>query len=181
MKPTEKEKEEFIAVLKCFGMFEPLSQYKVICPFHGDKNPSMLINLDEASFYCFGCGVKGSTFELVKLQYPSYNTFNIVRAIKAMASGKDGENKQKTNILQIAPKVLNMQAVRDYYFNLPKVNWYSKEIDVEAKQYMKKLPRLSRSSLNFFKKNFLFESFSNRTEQFHFFFNCSTDCFETWF
>ena len=70
MKPTEKEKEEFIAVLKCFGMFEPLSQYKVICPFHGDKNPSMLINLDEASFYCFGCGVKGSTFELVKLQYP---------------------------------------------------------------------------------------------------------------
>ena len=138
MKPTEKEKEEFIAVLKCFGMFEPLSQYKVICPFHGDKNPSMLINLDEASFYCFGCGVKGSTFELVKLQYPSYNTFNIVRAIKAMASGKDGENKQKTNILQIAPKVLNMQAVRDYYFNLPKVNWYSKEVDAEAKQYMKK-------------------------------------------
>ena len=48
---TEKEKEEFIAVLKHYGMFEPLSQYKVLCPLHGDKNPSMLVNLEEAKFF----------------------------------------------------------------------------------------------------------------------------------
>ena len=51
MAATDKEREEFIAVLKHFSMFQPLSQYKVLCPFHGDKNPSMLINLDEAKYF----------------------------------------------------------------------------------------------------------------------------------
>lgn len=129
---SEVRRDEFISVLKHFDMFEPLSSYKVICPFHGDKNPSMLINLDESNFYCFGCGVKGSTNELVKLFHPDYNDFEIVHCIKKICNNKEQGIERK--IIQVKEKKLNMQAVRDYFFNLPKVNWY-KTVD-PVKQYM---------------------------------------------
>lgn len=132
---SDERKEEFISVLKHFDMFEPLSSYKVVCPFHGDKNPSMLINLDEASFYCFGCGAHGGAYELIKQFYPSYNQFEIVRCAKRISGNKES-NKKERKIIQVAEKKLNMDAVRDYYYNLPKVNWY--KVDDPAKEYMKK-------------------------------------------
>lgn len=131
---SDEIRDEFIAVLKHFDMFEPLSSYKVVCPFHGDKNPSMLINLDDAKFYCFGCGQKGSSFELVKQFYPSYSDFEVVRCIKRIAGNK--EKKVEKRIIHVAEKKLNMPAVRDYFYNLPKVNWYKADKDV--KSYMKK-------------------------------------------
>ena len=133
---TDKDREEFIAVLKYYGLFEPLSQYKVVCPFHKDKNPSMLINLDECKFFCFGCQAHGTTFDFIKLLNPSYNSFKVVQTIKSIVS--DSAEKVKSNIVRIEPKKLNMTAVRDYYFNLPKVNWHKKDVDADAKEYMRK-------------------------------------------
>ncbi len=131
---TEQQKQEFIEVLKHFDMFEPLSSYKVICPFHGDKNPSMLIDLDNAKYYCFGCETHGGTYDLVRQFYPSYNNFEVVRCIKRICGGKE-KKKKRQKIVQVQEKKLNMQAVRDYFFNLPEVNWY--KVDDPVKQYMR--------------------------------------------
>lgn len=131
---TEQQKQEFIEVLKHFDMFEPLSSYKVICPFHGDKNPSMLIDLDNAKYYCFGCETHGGTYDLVRQFYPSYNNFEVVRCIKRICGGK-AKKKKRQKIVQVQEKKLNMQAVRDYFFNLPEVNWY--KVDDPVKQYMR--------------------------------------------
>jgi DNA primase len=30
-----------------------------VCPLHGDKEPSLSINLKHGGFHCFGCGEKG--------------------------------------------------------------------------------------------------------------------------
>lgn len=30
-----------------------------LCPFHGDKTPSLRINIDKGAFACMACGVKG--------------------------------------------------------------------------------------------------------------------------
>ena len=30
-----------------------------VCPFHGDTDPSLSINLKHGGFFCFGCGQKG--------------------------------------------------------------------------------------------------------------------------
>ena len=130
---SEGKRNEFIAVLKHYQMFEPLSSYKVICPFHGDKNPSMLIDLDNARYYCFGCEAHGSTYDLIKQFNPDYTQFEIVRCLKRILHGK--ETKVKQQIIQIAEKKLNMAAVRDYFYNLPKVNWYKANDPV--KEYMK--------------------------------------------
>lgn len=130
---SDERKQEFIAILKHFDMFEPLSSYKVVCPFHGDKNPSLLIDLDNAKYYCFGCGIHGSSYDLIKQFYPSYNQFEIVCCARRIVGNK--EKKAETRIIQVAEKKLNMQAVRDYFFNLPKVNWY--KVDDPVKDYMR--------------------------------------------
>src|SRR6056297_4094958 len=38
-------------------------EWKVRCPFHEDKTPSMSINMSTGMFNCFGCGKKGSAFD----------------------------------------------------------------------------------------------------------------------
>lgn len=30
-----------------------------VCPFHGDTDPSLSVNLKSGGFHCFGCGEKG--------------------------------------------------------------------------------------------------------------------------
>jgi 5S rRNA maturation endonuclease (ribonuclease M5) len=35
------------------------SEYKAICPFHDDKEPSFCFNSDKGQYYCQGCGKKG--------------------------------------------------------------------------------------------------------------------------
>jgi len=34
--------------------------YKALCPFHGERTPSMVISPRRNRFHCFGCGVKGN-------------------------------------------------------------------------------------------------------------------------
>lgn len=46
------------------------NQFVSLCPFHDDKNPSLLIDCSREGgrqhFYCFSCGAKGDSIDLVK-------------------------------------------------------------------------------------------------------------------
>lgn len=35
------------------------------CPFHEDSSPSFAVNLQANNFHCFGCGVKGTSWDLI--------------------------------------------------------------------------------------------------------------------
>lgn len=37
-----------------------------LCPFHGDKTPSLSVNEDKGVFHCFGCGEGGDVFTFVQ-------------------------------------------------------------------------------------------------------------------
>ena len=41
------------------------SQFKALCPFHDDKDPSLKINIDKNIFHCFVCEAKGNVLEFV--------------------------------------------------------------------------------------------------------------------
>jgi len=43
------------------------SNYKALCPFHEETNPSFSINPKDQFFYCFGCGIGGDVFKFVEL------------------------------------------------------------------------------------------------------------------
>ena len=40
--------------------------YKLLCPFHGDSDPSFYIRKDTSQYQCFGCGATGNWYTLVK-------------------------------------------------------------------------------------------------------------------
>jgi len=38
------------------------NHYKLLCPFHEDKNPSCVIYKDSEYYLCYACGAKGDVF-----------------------------------------------------------------------------------------------------------------------
>lgn len=136
-------RDAFIAVLKYYGIFEDQELYKIVCPFHGDLNPSMQINLNKSFFYCYGCGIYGSTFELVKAFEPTLNTFEVYRKVAEIVKGNTGHK----NIAASAEPSFKSKAsyregiglARDFYYNLPKTNWFKVDEDAFGiKMYMNK-------------------------------------------
>lgn len=194
---TQKEIDCFVALLKCFGIFQPEEKYKIICPFHEDKNASLQININSAFFFCYGCQKSGSSVELVrnflslnrgnfgenfvKLQQkyqkskkvssldinlfiekeykkyfnkPIYNNIyniynnignidNINNTVKYNYSLVNSPNSSFVVNSKQDKELLNN--AREYYYNLPSVNWYKanakKEIEDEVimcREYMHK-------------------------------------------
>ncbi len=42
------------------------SNYKGLCPFHGEKTPSFHVSMDKQLYHCFGCGAGGNIITFVK-------------------------------------------------------------------------------------------------------------------
>lgn len=113
--------------------------FKIVCPFHRDANPSLLINLEKGNWYCFGCNKSGDAFQFVKEMEPEANTLQLYG--KILKSGKQSNFQppsiSTTSMRTHSSKQLYAEAY-DYYHGLRKVNWLQDsepEID-EALQYM---------------------------------------------
>ena len=50
------EENALAKVLWFYGLIGSVDseEQKIICPFHEDANPSMIVNLKQGSYYCFG-------------------------------------------------------------------------------------------------------------------------------
>ena len=57
--------EALAKVLNYYGLYQNRSVYKVVCPFHNDQNASMLIDIPNARYYCFGCCASGDALKFV--------------------------------------------------------------------------------------------------------------------
>lgn len=82
--PSDKEIYEFTLLLRHFQLYKPEELYKVICPFHNDKNASMQISIPKVFYYCYGCGAKGSSLELFKAFYEQTNNTKITELQAAL-------------------------------------------------------------------------------------------------
>ena len=45
------------------------SNYKGLCPFHGEKTPSFNVNENGQYYHCFGCGETGDAIRFVEKYY----------------------------------------------------------------------------------------------------------------
>lgn len=117
------------------------SQFSIVCPFHDDINPSMRVDLQDGSFYCFGCGISGNAYDFVKYAYPELNDLQVCVLLEQIINSNDvkditvrykkrrrGENKQSLN------------EAHDYYYGLRITDWNNIKTKEESEilSYMKK-------------------------------------------
>lgn len=121
-----------------------LSQ-KIVCPFHKDVNPSMIVNLEDGSWFCFGCNLTGDAIKFVKLMEAKYNGLNDLQAYKKylqiLKSNKCSGIKLKGPLVKHKPLQRQLyNEAYDYYYGLRKVNWINSDEPevVSARDYMRK-------------------------------------------
>lgn len=119
-------------------------QYKIVCPFHGDVNPSLLVNLEEGTWFCFGCNLAGDAERFAMLMEKKYGGLNDLKAYKkylVILKSKKCSNIKIQVGQKDTPKKLRRQLydeAYDYYHGLKTVDWRSDDSDevVKARAYM---------------------------------------------
>lgn len=74
--------------------------YIALCPFHDDKNPSMMLSREKQIFKCFVCGTGGNVFTFVQ----QYEKISYIEAVKKVAE-LIGFNDERLNEYKTAKKV----------------------------------------------------------------------------
>lgn len=143
----EKNKgENFAKVLTYYGLLTSFFEKKIICPFHEDVNPSMLIDLEEGRWFCFGCQLSGDAKKFVQLMEARYNNLNDLQSyqkyLKILKNDKVSDIKlRRYQKLQDKPQKQLYLIAYDYYYGLSKVVWTSRKISegevIKARDYMK--------------------------------------------
>ena len=119
---------------------------KIVCPFHEDINPSMIVNFEDGSWFCFGCNSSGDAIKFVKLMEAQYNKLNDLQAYKKylqiLKSKKCSGIKLDRALVKQKPLQRDLyNEAYDYYHGLKKINWddsgapEDKEVQ-DAKTYM---------------------------------------------
>ena len=118
---------------------------KIVCPFHQDANPSLLANLADGSWYCFGCGLSGDAAKFVQLMEKKYNGLNDLQARKKynqiLKSDKVSDIHISAAIRAAQPKARDLyNEAYDYYHGLRTVNWLEDEEEevLDARGYMER-------------------------------------------
>ena len=133
--------EELAKVLLYYGYIPDVNsmESKIVCPFHEDVNPSMIINLVDGSFYCFGCGKSGNAYDFVKWLNPKLDELQAgMKLLKILKSKRveklDLSNRVKTK----KPNKELYEIAWDYYHGLAKIDWNQNRFEEveEAREYM---------------------------------------------
>jgi len=132
-------------VLYYYGLIPDVDsdEQKIVCPFHEDVNPSMKVDLQDGSYFCFGCNCSGDSIRFV-YEVEKKNGLNelqsaikhekILRSNKVEAIHIGLRKKRAKNLTQF------LTEAEDDYFNLPQDDWTKRPEDPdkrEAIQYMR--------------------------------------------
>lgn len=119
---------------------------KICCPFHGDINPSLLVDIVNGSWFCFGCQLSGDAVRFVELMENKYHGMNQLQA--NMQYQKILKSNKCSSIVIDTRKIQKMQKPKkelydmayDYYHGLRSVDWNNPEpgYEMEAYSYMSK-------------------------------------------
>ena len=122
---TLSEIAERISIVDVISPYVPLNKsgnnYKGICPFHPDKNPSFFVNPDRNTFHCFGCGVGGDVYSFF-MKFHNVPFLDAVRELARRAGvrldeGPERRDPEKEEAFRKAVS-LNRSVCRFYQKNL---------------------------------------------------------------
>lgn len=134
---------ELLTVLEYYDIpIQFMDKFKVVCPFHGDINASLLVDALNAKWFCFGCQQGGDAKDFVK----KMENCNDIKAYMKLESIKSGNKKKSKKIKNIEIKQQEQEdrdfvaESEDYYFNLTTIDWKkSKKYGAQKeKEYLRK-------------------------------------------
>ena len=105
-------------------------EFKAVCPFHNDKNPSLTISPLKGFYHCFSCGAHGTALGFLM----EYENLNFVEAVESLASelGVEVPYENKGNPIKKNDDLfLLMNTIQKKFQNNLKIN-------AKAIQYLKK-------------------------------------------
>lgn len=143
----KNEKNELAKVLWFYGLIGNVDaeEQKIICPFHEDANPSMIVNLKQGSYYCFGCHESGDALKFVQKMEKMRSKSNDLQGCKKFFQILKSDECSRIRIQRVekvkkTSKQMYAEAY-DYFHGLSKVNWRKKsDLDEvnEVRSYMVK-------------------------------------------
>jgi DNA primase len=90
------------------------ANWKGLCPFHGEKTPSFLVNPAKRMFHCFGCGAGGSVVDFVmrheRVEFPEAVRLLAARLGIPLRDERSGSTEE--------PALAALQAAQAYYHEL---------------------------------------------------------------
>ena len=93
------------------------TNYKGLCPFHDDRNPSMMVSEQKQIFKCFVCGKGGNVFTFVQ----EYEKITFIEAVKKLAQRVGITVKETSNDKRAESKktkLINIyRLANEYYVN----------------------------------------------------------------
>jgi len=115
---------------------------KIPCPFHGEKHPSLSINIEKGTYYCFGCGASGNAIKMVS-ELEGVNELKAMQLIYKMKAGEINNNelgkllKKKFEKDRMSKEELLFHAWL-YYESLPNSKWKTvTRENIEVLKYLK--------------------------------------------
>lgn len=138
---------ELAKVLRYYNLIPEISSsFKIVCPFHEDVNPSMIVDLDENSWYCFGCNLHGDAVKFVyymeNLNSRTNDLQSYLKYLRILKSDKCSDVKLNLRrSKKIKPRRDLYNQAYDYYNGLKKIIWTknraSEEQEIkEVRKYM---------------------------------------------
>ena len=126
-----------VKVLQYYGLFEDQEKYKIICPFHEDINASLLVDLQQGKWFCFGCQKGGQAIDFVKYSESNLNEIQVWQLYFKIQKGEIKQKrtyKRRTKQQIIEEDQQKLIEAQDYYFNLSTIDW--REEDNDIKDYL---------------------------------------------
>lgn len=121
--------EALAKVLDYYGLYhQNQAIYKIVCPFHNDRNASMLINIPEGRYYCFGCCASGDAIKFVSEMEKSKDDLGRLKKYYSIIHSKDKQIESnvrtvKKSIQHNKKNGIAYLEAYDYYHGLKIVNW----------------------------------------------------------
>ncbi len=129
-----KEEADIVQVIGEFVKLEKKgNNYKGLCPFHQDNNPSLTVSPTKKIYTCFSCGAKGNIFTFLQ----NYHNISFVEAVKFAGEkcGIDVNIDSYHNLNQNYEKFYNLlQTATNFYEFFLKNSAEGKE----AREYLHK-------------------------------------------
>ncbi|MDR3257633.1 MAG: DNA primase [Mycoplasmataceae bacterium] len=103
-----QDKADIVAVISNFiKLTRKGNNYVGICPFHADKNPSLVVSPKKKIFKCFVCNTKGNVFGFVQ-QYKKVPFIEAVRMVAKLIGYDDSALNINDSGTYLDPKIKRM-------------------------------------------------------------------------